>query len=166
MVRKCLRALVGPGGVPTMLARMASSFGDRERRGSGDGSGVTTYVLDDNDRVRQVLVDLINAADGFVVVGSSGSAAVALADIVRLQPRVAVVDGQLPDGDGLRVCQTLRTTAPNVACVIVTAGVETWGPAEAAAAYLLKQPRGFRLVEVVGEVAAGARLLDGPFEPR
>jgi DNA-binding NarL/FixJ family response regulator len=138
---------------------------NRDRGGGrpGCGSAVTTYVLDDNDRVRALLVELLGAAEGFVVVGSSGSADMALRDIVRLRPRVAVVDGRLPDGDGLRVCQELRTVAPEVACVVVAVGVETWGAAEAAAAgaaaYVLKDPKGFRLVEVVREVADGARPL-------
>ena len=94
----------------------------------------------------------------------------ALRDVVRLRPQVVVVDGRMPDGDGLRVCQTLRRVAPDVACVIVAVGIETWGAPEAAAAgaaaYVLKAPKSFRLVEVVRAVAGGARPLDGLIEPR
>jgi DNA-binding NarL/FixJ family response regulator len=147
---------------------VVGSDGNREGGRCGDRLGaVTTYVLLDNDYVRALLAAMIDEAEGFVVVGSSGSASDALAEIVRLQPRVAVVDGDLRDGDGLVVCRILAATAPAVACVIVAAGVaKARGPAEAAAAgaaaYVLKQPRNFPLIEVIGQVAAGARLLDGP----
>src|SRR5687768_9012814 len=81
---------------------MASSDGNCDGRGRVDRAGaVTTYVLQDNDYVRALLVAMIDEAEGFVVVGSSGSASDALAAIVRLQPQVAVVDGDLREGDGL-----------------------------------------------------------------
>jgi hypothetical protein len=61
-------------------------------------SVIATYVLDDNDRVRALLVDLFSDAEGLVVVGSSGSAEAALSEVVRLRPRVAITDGRMPDG--------------------------------------------------------------------
>jgi two-component system response regulator DevR len=123
------------------------------------------YVVDDHDLARAALVDLIGTTDGLVVVGSSGDGPEALAEIVRLRPRVVVVDAVLGDGqrDGLDICRALRVAAPEAACVLVTAGLATsWGRAEArdagAAAYLLKQVKDFPLASVIRQVAAGARL--------
>jgi two-component system response regulator DevR len=141
-----------------------SGNGQREGRPSL-GGGVTVYVVDDHGPARAALVELIGSMEGLVVVGSSGAAPEALADIVRLRPQVVVLDAMLGDGqrDGLDVCRALRVAAPEAACVIVTAGVATsWGRAEArdagAAAYLLKQVKDFPLASVIRRVAAGARL--------
>ena len=127
---------------------------------------VTTYVLEHDDFVRALLVTMIDEADGCVVVGSSRSASDAIAEIIRLQPQVAVVDGDFRESDALELCRTLAVAAPAVSCVIVAAGLaNARGPAQAAAAgaaaYVLKQPKDFPLVEVIGRVATGARLLDG-----
>lgn len=127
---------------------------------------VTVYVLDGNDHVRDALVELVDGSTRMAVVGSSGDAAAAVAEIVALRPRVAVVDGDLGDMVGLHVCQQIQLSAPDVGCVIVTAGIGlAWGPFEAgqagAAAFVLKQVRDFPLLEVIARVAAGERLL-GP----
>jgi len=56
-------------------------------------------------------VELLHAADGVVVVWFVRGVEVALCESVRLRPQVVVVDGQMPDGDGLREperCATIR----------------------------------------------------------
>lgn len=131
---------------------------------------ITVYVLDDVDQVRAALVELIDEAEGLVVIGSSTSAQVGVGDIVRLRPQVAVVDGRLRDGDGLEICRTLRSEAPDVAIVIVTAAVGVrWGPVEAAsagaAAYVIKRLRGFELLDVLRRVAQARQLADDSRSP-
>ena len=54
-------------------------------------------MVDAHSYVRLMLVELIERAEGLAVVGSSGSAQRAFADIVRLHPHVAVLDGALGD---------------------------------------------------------------------
>jgi len=124
------------------------------------------YVLEEQELARAELVQLVDATKGLMVVGSSGSALEAFVDIVHLRPDVAVLDGRVGDGEALGVCRALRVSAPAVACVMLTTAVsDAWGPAEAAeagaAAYLLKQATILPLIEVIAEVAAGARPLDG-----
>lgn len=127
---------------------------------------VSVYVLDDHDLVRTRVVDLLEEAATLTVVGSAADPVHATAEIVALQPHVAVVDGNLGGGvDGLNVCRELRLVAPDVACVVLTAGTGlTCSPVDAAAAgamaYLLKQLTDFPLVDIVLRVAAGERLLD------
>ena len=133
------------------------AHGDHDRDGERRGN-VEVYVLDDHQLVRHALIETIDAADGLVVVGSSGTARDALVDIPRLQPDVALLDGVLPDGNGLDLCRTLTTTAPNVACIILTAATGlAWGPdaaAEAgAAAYLIKKLTNFPLTDTIRCVA-------------
>jgi len=122
------------------------------------------YVVDDHEPVRAGLVELLSRVGGYNVVGSSGSAVDAVRQIVALRPDVAVVDGHLSDHGGLEVVRALSGEAPEVASVVLTTGVgASWGPVDAAAAgaaaFVLKSLVDFPLVEVVGRVAAGERLL-------
>lgn len=126
---------------------------------------VAVYVVEDHDHVRSILVDYINAAGGFQVVGAHGTAREAVAEIVRLRPRIAVVDGRLGHSSGLDVCRDLRVSAPEVSCLIVTSAVAlTWGPSEAAQAgalaFVVKQLRDFDLVDVLVRIANGERPID------
>jgi len=132
---------------------------------------VTVYVVDDHDFVRLQLIDLVDSTAGFVVVGSADDVTRAVTEIERLGPRVALVDGHIGEGDGLDVCRQLAVLAPDVACVIITAGVAVeWGPVEAAqagaAALLLKQIKDFPLIATIARVAAGERLLNDYLVPK
>ena len=62
---------------------------------------ITVYLLDDHEIVRLGLKDLLESEGDIQVIGESGSAAHAQAQILALQPRVAVLDGRLPDGSGI-----------------------------------------------------------------
>ena len=133
--------------------------------GSSHQSTVSVYIVEDHDDVRSRLVDLIASSPGLTVAGSSGVAHVALEEIDRLQPDVALVDGRLDGVSGLDVCSRLQRTAPTVSCVILTSAVTVpWGRAEAAhagaAAYLVKQLGDFPLVDTISRVAAGDRPID------
>ena len=59
---------------------------------------ITVYLLDDHEIVRLGLKDLLESEGDIQVIGESGSAAHAQAQILALHPRVAVLDGRLPDG--------------------------------------------------------------------
>lgn len=141
------------------------SAGRRPTGGGDDGNVVSVYVLDDHHYVREMLVELIDASEGMMVVGSCESAPEAIAEVARLRPRVAVVDGQVGDRSGLDVCRELKTASPEVSCVIMTSAVgSAWGPTEAAeagaVAYVVKQIRHFELVDVIRRVATGSRPID------
>lgn len=119
--------------------------------------GIEVYVVDDHEGALAALVDHIDRAPGFAVVGSSSSASVAVDEIAVLRPHVAVIDGYFDDRDGLDVSRELHRVAPGVRCVIVTAGVRTgWEPTELSeagvAAVVLKQLRDFPLLDVVADV--------------
>ena len=71
----------------------------------GSPDTVTVYVYDANDLVRAGLRGLIDEEHGLLVVGSSGTEAQALADIIRLRPAVAVLGGSLGDDQALPLCR-------------------------------------------------------------
>ena len=120
------------------------------------------YVVDDHKKVLSTLVDLIDGARGMTVTGMSTAAETALTEIVRLRPDVAVVDGYIDGSDGLDLCRQVKAAVPAVICVMVTAGLGLeWEPGDVAdagvAAVVLKQVRGFPLLQVIAEQAALSR---------
>ena len=122
------------------------------------------FLLDDHEVVRRGLRELLEAEDDMVVVGEAGTAEEAYGRIPATTPNVAVLDMRLPDGDGIDVCREIRSTHPEIACIILT----SFGDDEAvyaaimagAAGYLLKQVRGTDLVDGIRRVAEGQSLLD------
>lgn len=122
------------------------------------------YLVDDHDIVRRGLQDLLSAKRDVVVVGDTGSAAVARREIVRLKPDVMVLDLHLQDGSGIEVCRDVRAVAPRTQGLLLTAAPS----AEAAAAALLAGASGhivklvhtLDIVEAVRAAAAGRRNFD------
>ena len=120
--------------------------------------------MDDHEIVRRGLADLIGLERDMEVVGEAGSAASALQRIPAAQPDVAVLDVRLPDGSGVEVCREVRSTLPNVKCLMLTSYSDDEALFDAimagAAGYVLKDIRGNDLIEAIRQVAAGRSLLD------
>jgi DNA-binding NarL/FixJ family response regulator len=141
-----------------------SDTGQPEPDGTAPEGKVKVFLLDDHEIVRRGVRELLEAEPDIAVVGEAGTAASALARIPALRPDVAVLDVRLPDGDGVTVCRDIRSTMPEVACLMLT----SFGDDEAlfdaimagAAGYVLKQIRGTDLVGAVRTVASGQSLLD------
>ena len=72
-------------------------------------------MLDDHEIVRRGLTELINAESDMEVVGEAGTASDAIGRIGATTPHVAVLDYQLPDGNGVEVCREVRDRYPDVA---------------------------------------------------
>ncbi|HEY8455611.1 MAG TPA: response regulator transcription factor [Actinopolymorphaceae bacterium] len=122
------------------------------------------FVLDDHEVVRRGLRDLLDAEPDITVVGEAETAQQALARIPALRPDVAVLDVRLPDGNGVSVCRDLRSTMPELACLMLTSFDDEEALLDAimagAAGYVLKQIKGADLVTAVRTVAAGQSMLD------
>jgi two-component system, NarL family, response regulator DevR len=125
---------------------------------------ITVFLLDDHEVVRRGLSDMLEASDGFRVVGEAGTAAEALARIPAAQPQVAILDARLPDGSGIDVCRDIRSSLPEVRCLILTSYDDEDAVFAAvmagAAGYLLKEIRGASLIDAIRQVAQGRTLLD------
>jgi DNA-binding NarL/FixJ family response regulator len=125
---------------------------------------IRIFLLDDHEVVRRGVRDLLEAETDFVVVGEAGTAAEALARVPAVRPDVAVLDVRLPDGNGVEVCRELKSTLPDLACLMLTSFADDEALFDAimagAAGYVLKQIRGSDLVGAVRTVAHGGSLLD------
>lgn len=128
--------------------------------------GVTlrVFLVDDHEVVRRGLHDLLQMEDDLEVVGEAGSVQQAIDRLPSCRPDVAVLDVRLPDGSGVELCRAIRSSHPDVACLMLTSYPDDEAMFDAvlggAVGYLLKQVRGADIVAAVRDVGAGKTLLD------
>jgi two-component system, NarL family, response regulator DevR len=125
---------------------------------------IRVFVLDDHEVVRTGLRDLLEGTGDFTVVGEAGTAEEALRRIPATRPQVAVLDVRLPDGNGVEVCREIRSTHPEIGCLMLTSFSDDEALFDSimagASGYLLKQVRGIDLVDAVRKVSQGQSLID------
>ena len=128
------------------------------------GQLIRVFLLDDHEMIRRGISDLLEAEPDIAVVGEAGTAAEALRRIPAVQPDVAILDARLPDGSGIDVCRDIRSSTPQMRCLILTSYDDNDAVFAAvmagAAGYLLKEIRGNSLVDAIRQVAAGKSLMD------
>src|SRR5687768_17087200 len=149
---------------PTLRARPAVPLGAQPLRFAVMADPIRVFLLDDHELVRRGVRDLLEGEDDLVVVGEAGTAEEAVGRIPATTPNVAVLDVQLPDGDGVEVCREIRSKHPEIACVMLTSFSDDEAVYAAimagAAGFILKQVRGNDLVDGIRRVARGESLLD------
>lgn len=127
-------------------------------------SDVRVFLLDDHEIVRRGIREMLEDAGGIDVVGEASTAAGALRRIPAAAPNVAILDARLEDGSGIEVCRQIRSTHPEIGCLILTSYDDDDALFSAimagAAGYLLKQIRETDLVGAIRAIAAGRSTLD------
>jgi DNA-binding NarL/FixJ family response regulator len=122
------------------------------------------FLLDDHEIVRTGLRSLFETADDFLVVGEAATAEEALSRIPPTRPDVAILDVRLPDGSGIEVCREIRSSWPEIACVMLTSYADDEALFAAimagAVGYVLKQVGADSLLDDIRRVADGQSLLD------
>jgi two-component system, NarL family, response regulator DevR len=125
---------------------------------------ITVFLVDDHELARRGIAGLLEAEPDIQIVGEAGTAAQARSRILATRPDVAVLDVRLPDGSGIDVCRDIRSSAPDIHCLMLTAYDDDEAIYAAvmagAAGYVLKDIRGAGLVDSVRKVADGKNLLD------
>ncbi len=125
---------------------------------------IRVFLLDDHEVVRRGVRELLEVEEDLEVVGEAGSVDEARRRIPAVNPDVAVLDVQLGDGTGIEVCRDLRSSHPEVRCLMLTSFADDEALLDSvvagAAGYVLKQIRGNDLVASIRKVAAGESLLD------
>lgn len=69
---------------------------------------IRLLVVDDHAAVRAGLISILRREPGLVPLGAVGTATEALREARQREPHVALIDYQLPDGDGLTLCRDLK----------------------------------------------------------
>jgi len=125
---------------------------------------IKVFLLDDHEVVRRGVGDLLESTGEFTVVGEASTAEQALNRIAAAAPDVAILDVRLADGNGIEVCREIRSSLPDVRCLMLTSFTDDEALVDAAMAgahgFVLKQIRGNDIVEAARAVAAGKVLLD------
>lgn len=125
---------------------------------------ITVFLVDDHEIVRRGLIDLIESDPELTVVGEAGTVSNALARIPALRPDVAVLDIQLPDGNGVELCRELMSTMPDLRCLMLTSFTEDQAMLDAilagAKGYIIKDIKGMELTTAIKDVGRGRSLLD------
>ena len=120
------------------------------------------YLVDDHAMLRDGLRALLEHA-GHAVVGEAGDVPEAIADIVRLQPDIVLLDLELDGRSGLELLDELRQRALPTRAIILSMSAAAGNVAEAlrlgAAGYLLKGSASVDLMAAIEAVAAGRRYL-------
>lgn len=126
---------------------------------------VRVVVVDDNDLLRAGLVTVLSSDPEVEVVGEAVSGPAAVRVCAEIRPEVALMDVEMPGGDGLAATQALRHQAPDVRVLILTMFDLDDYVADAlragAAGFLLKTTPPRELVTAVKACAEGETTL-GP----
>ena len=134
-----------------------------EEHTQGQGR-IGVFLVDDHEIFRRGVRALLADEPDIDVVGEAATASAAMARIPALRPDVAVLDVQLPDGDGISVCREICSGLPATVCLMLTASGDDQALLDAimagAAGYVSKQTCGTDLVGALRMVASGESILD------
>lgn len=123
----------------------------------------TVFVADDHAVLRDGLVTLLAAQPDMEVVGTAANGREAVAEVIRLSPRVAIVDISMPELDGIEAARQILSANPNIHVMILSmhAGAQhVFHALEAGVrGYLLKESASREVIEAVRIVQSGRRYL-------
>jgi PAS domain S-box-containing protein len=118
-------------------------------------------LVDDHAAIREAIALALAQDDEFIVTGQAGSLAEARAQLDDVD--VAVVDLELPDGDGADLIEDLRDRDPEIQTLVLTANADRASVARAvqqgAAAVLDKSIHLHEVVSAVRRMRAGETLM-------
>jgi two-component system, NarL family, response regulator DevR len=125
---------------------------------------IRVFLLDDHPLVREGIRSLLQSEPDIEVVGDAGTAAEAMTRVPLARPDVAILDVRLEDSSGIEVCRDLRSSMPDLACLMLTSFADDEAlfasVMAGASGYVLKQIKAGDLIDDVRRVARGESLLD------
>jgi DNA-binding NarL/FixJ family response regulator len=124
-----------------------------------DDDLITVAVVEDDAQVRRSLAAILRRGSGVVCVGEYGTAEEALREVPRLQPKVVLMDINLPGMDGVHCVRRLSELATKTHVLMLTVYDNTDtifnSLAAGASGYLLKPISAAQLLSAVRDVYAG-----------
>jgi DNA-binding NarL/FixJ family response regulator len=125
---------------------------------------IRVVLADDHSVVRRGIRDFLTEAGDISVVAEAENGAQALALIAQQHPDVAVLDIQMPQGNGIEVARQLRADRLTLGILLLTAFDDPpyiRAALEAGAnGYVLKSSQADEIVEAVRAVHEGKQVLD------
>jgi two-component system, NarL family, response regulator LiaR len=127
-------------------------------------------IADDHNVVRKGIRDLLSDEDDIVVVGEARNGQEAVDLATALLPDVVVMDIAMPEMTGVEATRQIRTSAPGVRVLVLTAYEDDpyiYGLLDAGATgYILKTAESREIVRAVRATAAGQSVIDPAVAPR
>ena len=125
---------------------------------------VRVLLAEDQAMVRGALAALLNLEQDIEVVAEASRGDEVVAAALRAVPDVALVDVEMPGGDGLGAAAALREELPSCRVVILTtfgrAGYLKRAMESGAAGFLLKDSPSSELAKAIHRVMQGERVVD------
>jgi DNA-binding NarL/FixJ family response regulator len=123
----------------------------------------TVFVADDHAILRDGLATLLAAQPDMEVVGTAAKGREAIAEVIRLSPRVAIIDISMPELDGIEAARQILAANRDIHVMILSmhAGAQhVFHALEAGVrGYLLKESASREVIEAVRIVQTGRRYL-------
>jgi len=120
---------------------------------------ITVAIVEDDAEVRHSLEGIVKRGSGVLCVGAFANAEEALRELPSLQPRVVLMDINLPGMDGVECVRKLSDLLPEMQMVMLTVYDNTDAIfnslAAGASGYLLKPVSAAQLLAAVKDVYAG-----------
>ena len=120
---------------------------------------IRVSIVEDDDKIRESLVVLIDGSTGFRCIGAYSNGEDALQDVPRKQPDVVLMDIGLPRMDGVECVRRLKPPMPGMQIIMLTVYEDDnkiFSSLEAGATgYLLKTTPPDQLMNSIREIHAG-----------
>jgi two-component system, NarL family, response regulator DesR len=125
---------------------------------------IRVLLAEDQAMVRGALAALLSLEGDIEVVAEAARGDEAIQAALSTQPDVALLDIEMPGGDGLLAAQALRERLPSCRVVILTtfgrSGYMRRAMESGAAGFLLKDAKASELAIAIRRVIAGERVVD------
>jgi two-component system response regulator DesR len=125
---------------------------------------IRVLIAEDQKLLREALTEILGHEEDIQVVGEVDRGDQLLSEAARLLPDVALIDIEMPGGDGLEATAQLRLSLPACRAIILTVfgrpGYLDRAMAAGAAGFILKDASPADLASAIRRVAAGEKVID------
>ena len=124
---------------------------------------IRVLIADDEDMIRTALASLLRLEDDLEVVAECRSGTEAVAEALRLEPDVCLLDLEMPGLDGVEVAERLHGRSA-ARCIVVTRharpGVLRRALQAGVDGFVPKSRRAQEVADIIRRVASGRRYVD------
>jgi DNA-binding NarL/FixJ family response regulator len=120
---------------------------------------INVVVIEDNEKYRNGLIQLIDGTPGYSCVGAFANCEQALQEIVNLLPNVVLMDIGLPGMSGIEGVKAIKTFFPEIQILMLTIYEDDDKVFQSlyagASGYLLKKTPPAKILEAISEIHSG-----------
>ena len=77
-------------------------------------------IADDSELLRVRLVDMLSEIEGIEIIGQAQDSLDAIESIAKLDPHVVILDIRMPQGNGIKVLETIKKNLQSPKVIIFT----------------------------------------------